>query len=295
MRPLIVLLLTLWAGAGCRHLSDPTAIADAQLAARVRTAIVNDPELGLRAVEIEVRQGVVHVAGRVGSPDEAARLESLVRSVPGVAAVELAVQIGSAPAPPARSRRPATGTDALDRPADPRLLAVGVSLSRTAPRQRALAPRVALGPLVRIGAARGFTATIDFNWFAANLHGRDGDTSPIARIRFRPVMGGVGYTIRGEHAALTVSLAGGVSFNSLRLAEPVAPPAALPVQVDPSPVWRPGATVWIEAGRRGAVSAFAGYLVTRPGVAWLEDGRLVHRRLRADTVVVSAGFAYKLF
>jgi hyperosmotically inducible protein len=295
MRLLGIGLVALSMAAGCRHLVDPAAVADAELAARVRTALVNDPELGLRPLSVQVRRGVVHLAGRVASAEEAARLERLVRSVAGVVDVELAVHVGTDPLPPRPPRRPPTGTDALDRPAAPRLLAVGATVARTAPRHDALGARVAVGPLLKIGAPRGVTATLDFNWFAAQLRAEARPAQRLGRLRFRPIMAGASYTVRGEGAALSLSLVGGVSFNSLRLDDSLAAATRLPVEIHRSFVWRPGATLWIETGRRTAVSVFAGYLLTRPTVRWLEEGALVARRLRADTAVVSVGVAYKLF
>jgi hypothetical protein len=40
---------------------------------------------------------------------------------------------------------------------------------------------------------------------------------------------------------------------------------------------------------------FAGYVVTRPSVTFFEDGQIEKRGLRANTLLVSAGVAYKLF
>jgi hypothetical protein len=56
---------------GCsRALSGPRpadARADAQLAARVRTVLVNDPDVGAYPIEVQVAGGLVRLSGRLDS------------------------------------------------------------------------------------------------------------------------------------------------------------------------------------------------------------------------------------
>ena len=73
---------------GCRAATiDPASIADAQLAARVKTAIVNDPEIGQFPIEVRVVQGVAYLTGPIRLPGHADRAAELARAVPGVTGV----------------------------------------------------------------------------------------------------------------------------------------------------------------------------------------------------------------
>ena len=59
---------------------------------RIRTALVNDPQLSLRGIEVRVTAGVAYLTGSVASNEEAQRLVSLVRAIAGVRAVQSDVQ-----------------------------------------------------------------------------------------------------------------------------------------------------------------------------------------------------------
>jgi hypothetical protein len=82
-------LVLLVLAAGCRTAIDPMTISDAQTAARVKTALVNDPALGVRTIEVRVRLGAVDLSGRVLTQDEADRAVAIARGVSGVTAVGL--------------------------------------------------------------------------------------------------------------------------------------------------------------------------------------------------------------
>ena len=99
---------------GCSAAVDRVAIEDAQTAARVKTALVNDPELGASAIEVRVECRIVQLAGRVQTQTEADRAAAVARSVPGVQGVELALQVSvEAPTvlPDARARSRSAPTD----------------------------------------------------------------------------------------------------------------------------------------------------------------------------------------
>lgn len=64
------------------------SLEDARVSAAVHTALLNDPDLGLRGIAIESRRGVVTLAGTVRSPEEAARAVALARAVSGVRDVQ---------------------------------------------------------------------------------------------------------------------------------------------------------------------------------------------------------------
>ena len=60
------------------------SLEDGRLAAAVRTALVNDRDLGLRDIAVEVRQGVVSLSGEVRTMEEAQRAATVARGVRGV-------------------------------------------------------------------------------------------------------------------------------------------------------------------------------------------------------------------
>ena len=95
-----VCLVMLALAAGCRTVVDPLAISDAQTAARVKTALVNDPELGTRTIEVRVVLGVARLSGRVLTQAEADRAIGIARSVAGVVDVQATLQIGGQAASP---------------------------------------------------------------------------------------------------------------------------------------------------------------------------------------------------
>lgn len=268
--------------------------------ARVKTMLVNDRQLGTRIIEVRVDGRVVTLSGLVASTEEAERAVSLARNVPGVTAVrsqlvvrelsELNAMAADAAVRDVTVRAMQDEASASQR----RLLAVGASINTRDPRSDRLASSLSLGPLVRIGYGGGLGITAGFNWFRSDLSGADGGT--LGRITIRPVMGGVSYTFTDQTRwSLSPSLVGGVAFNSFTFDEVIVVADVLALEVDNSPVMRPGVSLWIDFNSRAALNFFTGYVVTRPQVTFLESGRLTKRPVRADTAVVSVGLVYKLF
>ena len=285
--------------AGCRTAINPIAIQDAQIAALIKTALVNDPELGPTLIEVNVSQGVARLSGTVGTRAQAQRAAALARSVQGVREVQPNLQIGVSEVPrPAETPPPPRQSESIPETLlpedDPRLLAVGASLGWSGPRVTALDTHVSVGPLVRFGSGQGFGPAIAFNWFQTSLAG--GSTGPdvISRIRVRPIMGGVGYTFVSGRISVSPSVVGGLAFNALSVPG-TGEASRIAVGVGRSMVWRPGVSAWLDLNRHTALNLTVGYVVTRLPVTFLEDGRLVKRSLPGDTTIVHAGIAYKLF
>ncbi|MGQ0734040.1 MAG: BON domain-containing protein, partial [Acidobacteriota bacterium] len=67
---LVVLAAACGAIVGCGRAIDPQLITDAQTAVRVKTAIVNDADLGQRAIEVRVSRGVARLTGVVWTAAE---------------------------------------------------------------------------------------------------------------------------------------------------------------------------------------------------------------------------------
>ncbi len=294
--------LVLVALGGCSAAISPAGRQDAQTAARVKTALVNHPGLGAYPIVVRVDGGVAELTGDVASDAEISQVVALVRQVPGVTDVRPMLRIrpslanpgapaGAAGQAAARSPR---YEEPIVRSTDRRLLAVGASVRLSDPRSGALGGRVSVGPNVRLGMGTGLGLSIGFGWFDTNLSATPGPAEPLARLRIRPLMAGLGYTVRRERLALSLSLVGGLALNSLTLPERVNPAEAA-LAIDRSVAWRPGVSFWFDANDRVAFNVFTGYLVTRPTVTVLENGETHTRPLRADTIVLSAGAAYKVF
>ena len=95
-RPAWILLACLILTAGCaaagRSGVSP-ALDDATITTQVKTALINSPIDNVARIDVETRQGVVILSGRVNSKDEEAKAVALARTVKGVTDVKSALQI----------------------------------------------------------------------------------------------------------------------------------------------------------------------------------------------------------
>jgi hyperosmotically inducible protein len=296
----VCLLAVLAAGCRTAAVIDPAVIVDAQTAARVKTALVNDPELGVRAIEVTVAGGVASLSGRVRSQAEFDRAVALTRAVPGVTRVEsAALRLGADPAPSFDSSEtpvaPSAELEAFEIDGSPRLLALGASMGWSRPASEALRSRTAIGPLIRLGSGRGPGVAIGFDWFKADLMAPDARGPRVARVNVRPVMAGLSYTFGTDRLSVSPGIVGGVAFNSLSITETGAVGGALAVEVDNGLAWRPGVSVWFDASRRLAVNISAGYVVTTLDLTVLDAGRLAKQHTSGNTLMLRGGLAYKVF
>ena len=292
-----VTLMVLALAAGCRTAVDPLAISDAQTAARVKTALVNDPDLGARTIEVRVVLGVVRLSGRVLTQAEADRAVRIVRGVAGVVDVQAALQIGGQAASPPDEQSQRFELPELDSPelqGNPGFLALGGSFVWSAPRTATLRKRVALSPLIKLGSGRGLGLAVGLDWFQAELQSLAESREVLTRVQIKPVMLGASYTFASERTSLSASLVGGYAWNSLTVTD-TGIAAGLPVEVDNSLAWRPGVSLWYDVNRRTALNLSVGHVITRLRLTVLEGGRLEKRPVRGDTTIVHVGVAYKLF
>jgi len=102
MRALAVVILTaLCAVPACAHGAAPPigtvgiSLEDARVAAAVRSALLADPDLGLRDIAVDVDRGVVSLSGIVRSADEVQRAVTVAQRVAGVREVKSALKVGS--------------------------------------------------------------------------------------------------------------------------------------------------------------------------------------------------------
>jgi hypothetical protein len=281
----------------CSAALNPAVIADAQTAARVKTALVNDPEVGGFAIEVRVSGGVATLSGRVGSEAQARRALELARGADGVTSVRSDLRVGAGPdAPPPPPAAPATDPPpAVDAEIDsaPALLAIGAAGAWSIPRREALKTRTSIGPLIKFGAPRGLGPAIGFDWFQANVQSVGGATT-LSRIHVKPLMGGLGYSFTRNRLAVTPSIVGGYAFNSLTVTD-TGVSRGLPVEVDNSFVWRIGVSSWYDLTRRLVMNASIGYIMTGLRLTVLDEARLEHRDVSGDTTIVHVGVAYRIF
>jgi hypothetical protein len=188
---------------------------------------------------------------------------------------------------------PALDDEDLDPRTRHRLLAIGGSIAWQASRGRSLADQFSVGPIFRFGAGSGFGLAIGLGWFGAELRA-SGSDEPIGRIRIRPIMAGVRYTRRTLASSTSVSFVAGPALNGMSSADRLGA-GELAVDAANSFAWRPGVSTWFDLSSRAAFNLSAGYVITRPQLTLIDDGQVVRRRLVADTLIVRAGLAYKIF
>lgn len=68
-------------------------IDDATVTTRVKTALLNDPDVGGLRIDVDTFKGVVTLSGRVKSKDEEAKAVALTRKVGGVTEVKSTLQV----------------------------------------------------------------------------------------------------------------------------------------------------------------------------------------------------------
>ena len=78
--------------AGCGKTVGDT-IDDATITTRVKTAFINDEQVGALRIDVDTFKGVVTLSGRVKSKDEEQKAIALARSVTGVLDVKSTLQI----------------------------------------------------------------------------------------------------------------------------------------------------------------------------------------------------------
>jgi len=279
---------------GCTRAIDPAAIADAQTVVRVKTALVNDPIVGGRTIEVRAVRGVIELSGRVGTQEERDRAITLARAVAGVISVQSSLQVSALASPPPSDQPTSRASPEQPEVQDnPVLFALGGAIGWSTPNAPSLKTRVSLSPLIKLGAGRGLGFALGFDWFQAEVQSISGQPV-LTRVAVKPIMLGVGYTLASERASLSGSLVGGYAWNSLSVTNTGAA-EGLPVEVGNSLVWRPGLSFWRDLTRRTALNVTLGRVITRLKLTVLENARLERRSVRGDTTIVHAGIAYKLF
>ena len=224
----------------------PTAqvgFEDARITMRVRTALLNDPELGTEAIEIVVRGGVVELTGRVTTADLMERAESVVRGVEGVRDVTLSLDVGPREevGRDRPGRLPSIAGPREDGPS--RIIAVGAGGTYSATPDAAVGNGTSYGPVIRLRPRNGWGPLIGFGWTKAPLRTSPTGQTPLASLAIRPIMGGVEYGVSRGRFASAFSLIGGYAFNSLTVDVTHSGPGRA-IAVDNGVALRAGVSMW---------------------------------------------------
>jgi hypothetical protein len=176
-------------------------------------------------------------------------------------------------------------------------VSVGASATYVQPTDDEVDSVIGFGPLVRLNPRRGWGPAGAFNWFRADIQNPSGEGGDFARMRIRPLMGGIAYTIGSDRVLTSFSVVAGPSFNSIDFEEEFADrsPGAT-IDIENSFVVRPGVNVTITVAPRVAIVGFGGYMINQPDVVYRDSsGTEFRNRWKADSIVLSVGMVYSLF
>jgi hypothetical protein len=268
---------------------------DTQLALRVQTALINDPDIGTLPIEVRATGGLVTLTGRVRSSSDRERAVRLARGVDGVRDVRATLKIADIP-PDEVPRPPPEPMEPRDEPRDGlwRLLGLGFSVTGTRPEPEGLGDGLSIGPLLRLPDRHGLGPTVGFSWTELEIDAGPEGLPGLAHLRMRPVMIGLAYGHPVGPLALSASLVGGWSFNSVRVDRSVAGPFRA-IEAESGFAWRPGVSLWYDVTARMGVNLFVGGLFANPRVTFASDEELRSRRLRTNAAILSVGLAWWLF
>ncbi len=297
LRLVSFVLLVAAAGTGCAaRMPAQVAVtaADALTAVRVKTAIVNDVDLGALPIDVSAVAGVVTLEGIVLSADQRDCAVALAEGVPGVARVVSALTVGD-PDPLAERGRPRLPALAPRPVEGPRRLIGAGAVVRLKRAGGGLQDRIrSISPVFRFPPGTGLGPAVEFNSFDGALeHGTEGQPA-LAALRLRPVMAGLEYNVVRDRLTFSASLVAGYSFNGLNVDATRAGPGRA-IDVENSLAARPGVSVWFDATERVGLNLRVGYVVSRPKVTFGSDQAVTTERIRVNAVVVSAGLAYWIF
>ena len=99
MRRLLLILALVVGAAACGSKikatpgATPASLAETQLIARVKTALLNDTIVGLRRIDVHAAGDQIRLTGRVASAAERDRAVQITSGVPGVRSVTSDLEI----------------------------------------------------------------------------------------------------------------------------------------------------------------------------------------------------------
>ena len=158
---------------------------------------------------------------------------------------------------------------------------------------------VGWGPLVRLNPKKGWGVAGGLSWFRADVENPSGG-GPLAKLRVRPLMGGVAYTVGEQPFLVSFSVVTGPSFNDLDFDDDFVrtQPAGTVGELDIKNSWavRPGVGLTWTVAPRVAIIGFGGYSINRPDVLYrARNGQEYRNQWKADAILLSVGAVYSLF
>ena len=175
-------------------------------------------------------------------------------------------------------------------------ISVGGSVTLNATTDDGVASTTTFGPLVRLNPRKGWGPAGAFNWFRADLDNPAGGSGDFARLRVRPLMAGVAYTVGSPKVLTSFSIVAGPSFNKAEFQRSYVTGAGETISADNSLAVRPGIGVTWTIAPRVAIVGFGGYLINRPDTVYRNRlGQEIRNQWNADAVVLSVGAVYSLF
>lgn len=160
---------------------------------------------------------------------------------------------------------------------------------------------VGFGPLIRLNPRKGWGVAAGLSWLRADIQNPDGVSGDFARLRVRPLMAGVAYTVGEQPVLVSFSIVAGPSFNDLDFHDDFLSrlPAGQPqpdLDAKNSFAVRPGVGLTWTVAPRVAIIGFAGYSINRPDVVYRNPAGVEYRnRWKADAVLLSVGAVYSIF
>jgi hypothetical protein len=173
-------------------------------------------------------------------------------------------------------------------------LNVGASVTFIQPTDSDVESTVSVGPLVRLTARKGWGIAAALNWVGADLKNPSGAGGPFARLRVRPLMAGVAYSIQRGPLLTSFSVVAGPSFNRVDFDKDFAS-GGQSIDVENSVAVRPGVGLTWTVAPRVAIVGFGGYMWNRPDTTYFDGTGALRNRWHADAFALSAGVVYSLF
>ena len=175
-------------------------------------------------------------------------------------------------------------------------VSVGASVTLNSTTDAGVASTTTVGPLLRLNPHKGWGPAGALNWFRPDLRDPAGGTGDFARLRVRPLMAGLSYTVGSDAVLTSFSIVAGPSFNKAEFHGSYVAGSGESISAENSIAVRAGVGVTWTVARRVAVIGFGGYLTNRPDVVYRNRfGQEINDRWKADAVVLSVGAVYSSF
>jgi hypothetical protein len=180
-------------------------------------------------------------------------------------------------------------------------VSVGASVTWVDPTDSEVHPLLGWGPLIRLNPKKGWGIAAGLSWFRADIDNPTGAGGDFVKLRVRPLMAGIAYTVGEQPVLVSFSIVAGPSFNKLEFDDNFLrslPPGTAQPELDANTSFavRPGVGVTWTIARRVAAVGFGGYTINRPDVFYRSpSGQEFQNRWKADAILLSVGLVYSLF